>query len=58
MNTAPDVEITDQFISRLLSTANATDGPAAGADAAGPGDDPVHAISQWAHSHSEAPAYN
>ena len=59
MNTQQHVEITDRFIGRLISTTDAA-GHAASADApaADPGDNPAHAISQWAHSHNEAPAYN
>ncbi|GAA2262964.1 hypothetical protein GCM10009853_015130 [Glycomyces scopariae] len=51
------VEMTDEFISRLIGAAEAPDGPAADAPAADPGDGTVHAISQWAHTHSDAPAY-
>ncbi|SDE51928.1 hypothetical protein [Glycomyces harbinensis] len=60
MNTAQHVEVTDQFIGRLISSTDAAGGPVAGADApaADPGDSLVHAISVWAHTHSEAPAYN
>ncbi|MFB9660000.1 hypothetical protein ACFQS3_09535 [Glycomyces mayteni] len=58
MKTQPQVEITDQFIGRLIGAADAEGGPATGAPAADPGDGVVHAISQWAHTHDEAPAYN
>jgi hypothetical protein len=60
MNTAQRVEITDQFITRLISSTDAASGRAASADAPAvdPGESSVHAITQWAHTHNEAPAYN
>lgn len=60
MSTAQHVEITDQFISRLISSTDAAGSLVASADApaADPGDNPAHAITQWAHSHVEVPAYN
>lgn len=60
MNTAQHVEITDQFISRLISSTDAADSLVASAIAAtaDPGDNPAHAITVWAHSHTEVPAYN
>ncbi|MEU6247868.1 hypothetical protein [Glycomyces sp. NPDC047010] len=60
MNTRPRVEIDDRFIARLIGPADTAGGPSVNAEApaADPGDGVVHAISQWARTHSDAPAYN
>jgi len=80
MNPAQHVEITDQFISRLISSTDAggshvesANSHATSADVShreapaytpaadsgnDPGDNPAHAITNWAHSHNDVPAYN